>query len=155
MLPACATIVAGPSQFVGVVTEPPGATCILGRAGRQVGVVPVTPDSLRVGRSRKPLSVTCGKDGYETASIQQPPRFNGITFGNIVLGGPVGVVVDAADGANFAYPAEIHMKLAPDPARRPTPLASDPLGATGAGFGQPGVALGPVSYRLNRARASY
>lgn len=34
-------------------------------------------------------------------------------FGNILLGGLVGVVVDAASGANFDYPAEVRLELAP------------------------------------------
>ena len=100
MLPACATIVAGPSQTMTVSTEPPGAACVLDRGGRQVGAVPVTPDTLRVGRSGTVLAVTCGKEGYETATIQQPPRFNGITLGNIIAGGLAGAVVDAATGAD-------------------------------------------------------
>jgi hypothetical protein len=37
-------------------------------------------------------------------------------IGNIVAGGLIGAVVDAASGANFEYPGEAKVNMAPDPA---------------------------------------
>ena len=94
------------------------------------GAVAMTPGDVRLQRSSKDLVITCAKEGYQTATVQQEPKFSGVTFGNFVLGGPVGFVVDAASGASFYYPSEVKLGLAPNPAFSP-PLALD------RGFDQP------------------
>ena len=38
-------------------------------------------------------------------------HFGGATFGNIVLGGGVGAIVDAASGANYSYDSPIIVPL--------------------------------------------
>jgi hypothetical protein len=58
------------------------------------------------------LSVTCSKDGYQTATIAQSPSFAGTTFGNILIGGGVGAIADAASGANYYYPNQVVLALA-------------------------------------------
>src|SRR5262249_25178223 len=112
-LAGCATIVEGGGQSVTVATDPAGALCNVDRAGTHIGTVANTPGSLRVDKSKNDLSVSCSKGGYQSASVNQSPKFVGTTFGNILIGGLVGVVVDAASGANFEYPAEVRLSLAP------------------------------------------
>ncbi len=72
-------------------------------------------------KSKNDLVVTCSKPGYETASITQSPKFVGTTFGNILLGGGIGVIVDASTGANYEYPAQINLEMA---VNAPPPAAS-------------------------------
>lgn len=118
MLPGCATIMEGTSQSVSVATEPAGANCTIDRAGTRIGQVNPTPGSVHLDKSKNDLSITCAHEGYQTATVVESPKFQATTFGNIIVGGVVGAVVDAASGANFAYPAQITIPMAPLP--RPT-----------------------------------
>lgn len=123
MLSACATLVNGSSQNVTVFTNPPGANCTLDRIGARVGAISATPGSVRLDKSKNDLSVTCAKDGYQTATVSRAPSFGAATFGNIIAGGVIGVVVDAASGANYSYPDDIRMDLAANPAPAAPPMA--------------------------------
>jgi hypothetical protein len=87
--------------------------CSFARDGVTLGQVASTPGSIRVDKSKNDILVTCSKPGFQTASVAQSPRFVGTTFGNIVLGGGVGAIVDAASGANFEYPNQVVLQLAP------------------------------------------
>ncbi len=109
----CATIFEGTDQTITINTTPPGASCDITRKGEQIGKVSPTPGSIRVEKSKEDLSILCTKDRYVLANTAQSPKFVGTTFGNIVAGGLVGVLVDAATGANFTYPDKIEVVLAP------------------------------------------
>lgn len=113
LLSGCATIVNGSSQMVTITTTPPSAACMLDRIGTRLGVIPQTPSSLRIDKSKNDLSVTCSKEGFAMASVTKSPRFSGATFGNLLVGGAVGVVIDVASGANYAYPNTIELALIP------------------------------------------
>lgn len=112
-LPGCATLIDGTSQNVTVSTSPAGAQCDIDRDGARLGTINPTPGSLHVDKSRKDLTVTCAKDGFRTATVAQSASFGGTTFGNLLLGGGVGLIVDAASGADFSYPAEVRLDMAP------------------------------------------
>ena len=129
-LTGCATIMEGSGQSVSISTSPAGALCDVDRAGVHLGTVATTPGSLRLDKSKNDITVSCTKDGYQPASVSESPKFVGTTFGNVLIGGLVGVVVDAASGANFAYPTEVRLELAPAvPA--PAPIAQIPVTPTG------------------------
>jgi hypothetical protein len=113
VVPGCATIIEGSSQSIAIATSPPGANCQVDRQGLHLGTVAPTPGSLHLDKSKNDITVSCTKDGYQPASIAQSPRFGGTTFGNIVAGGIVGVAIDAASGANYSYPQEVRLDLAP------------------------------------------
>ena len=121
----CATIMEGTAQSIAIQTTPPGATCTAIREGVTLGQVASTPGSIRVDKSKNDILVTCSKPGFQTASVGQSPRFVGTTFGNIILGGGVGAVVDAASGANFEYPNQVILQLAPE-APAPVPIPPTP-----------------------------
>ncbi len=137
LLPACATLVEGTSDTVTLSTNPAGAACTIDRNGQRVGAVPTTPGSVRIGKSRHDLNVTCTKEGYQPATTTASSRFTGATFGN-VLAGSVGVVVDAASGANNRYPPDVRLDLAENPALPPAPLAQTPA---------PGPLLRPAGHQ--------
>ena len=127
LLPACATVVEGTSDNVTLSTTPAGATCTVDRNGERVGAVAATPGSLRLSKSRHDLNVTCTKEGYQPATTTASSRFTGSTFGNVLAGGLVGVVVDAASGANSRYPSDVRLDLAENPAPPPpAPVAQAP-----------------------------
>ena len=138
LLPACATVVEGTSDTVTLSTTPAGATCTVDRNGERVGAVAATPGSLRLSKSRHDLNVTCTKEGYQPATTTASSRFTGATFGNILAGGVVGVVVDAASGANNRYPPDVRLDLAENPAPPPAPLAQTPA---------PGPLLRPAGHQ--------
>lgn len=95
----CASIIRGTSQDFSVQSTPPGAQATL-----STGETCVTPCTLR--RTRKePFSVTVALDGYQpsTHAISNPWSRNGTTtgiVGNAILGGGIGIGIDAATGAN-------------------------------------------------------
>jgi hypothetical protein len=123
LLSACATIVNGSSQTVTVSTTPAGATCTVDRVGARIGAVAQTPGSMRLDKSKNDLSVTCSKPGFQTATVSKAPSFGGATFGNLIAGGVIGVVVDAASGANYEYPGDIRLELAAEAPAALPPLA--------------------------------
>ena len=64
----------------------------------------VTPASVIVHRSSKDLQVTCKKDGLPDATANVTSRATGSMFGNILLGGGVGAIVDHSNGSAYNYP---------------------------------------------------
>jgi len=127
LLPGCATIIEGSSQSVTVATTPPGAHCDVSRAGEHLGTVDPTPGSLHLDKSKNDITVACKETGYQPASVTETPKFVGTTFGNIVAGGLVGVAVDAATGANYVYPEQVKVQLAPlVPASAVSPVPAEP-----------------------------
>lgn len=95
----CATLTTSSSQTVTVQTDPPGAVCTFTRDRAVVGLVNPTPGTLSVSKNRLDLTVRCDKGGYPEATGTVGSRFQPMTFGNILFGGLVGVVVDASSGA--------------------------------------------------------
>ena len=156
LLPACATIVNGSSQTVTVTTTPPAATCTLDRMGTRLGAIAQTPGSVRLDKSKNDLTVACSKPGYQTATVTHSPSFGGATFGNILAGGVIGVVVDAASGANYEYPGDIRLSLAADgpvglpPIALQAPVSMGPTSAAVMPVGQ-SAGMRPVSGAAQRA----
>jgi hypothetical protein len=137
LVPGCATIIEGGAQSVSISTTPAGAICNVDRAGTHLGTVATTPGSLRFDKSKNDITVSCAKEGYQTASVTESPKFVGTTFGNIVAGGLIGVAVDAATGANYTYPGEVRLDLAPAIAALPaTPIVPASSGPVAADLGK-------------------
>jgi hypothetical protein len=111
---ACATIVNGTSQEVAINTAPIGAACDVTRQGSHVGSVLATPGSLHVDKSSKDLNVSCTKEGYAPAQVTQTPTMSAATLGNVLIGGIIGVALDASTGANFSY-HDVQLTLQPTP----------------------------------------
>ena len=152
MLSACATIVNGTSQSVTVSTTPPAATCTLDRVGARIGAVAQTPGSVRLDKSKNDLSVTCSKSGYQTATVVRGPSFSGWTFGNLVVGGVVGAVIDASSGANYEYPGDIRLDLVANASAPLPPIALQ--AAPIQPEAEPRVTPVAARYRLQQSRAA-
>lgn len=110
----CATIVKGSSQGVTVKTDPEGASCDLAKKGKSVGVVNPTPGTVQLGKGASDVDVTCRKSGYFDAIGKLSSSFQGWTLGNALIGGVVGIVIDAGSGAMHEYQPEIFMTLTPE-----------------------------------------
>lgn len=111
---ACASIVEGTTQTVTVSTDPSGATCDLRRNGATIAVVNPTPGSVTLDKSRDHVSVECRKEGYQAGAESLASGFQGMTFGNVLFGGLVGVAIDASSGAMHKYPPAIIVALPPE-----------------------------------------
>lgn len=110
----CATIVKGGSQELTINTDPVGATCDLSRSGALIGSLKTTPGVIDVRKDSNDIEVSCRKSGYKTTSGRIASSFEGWTLGNFVLGGIIGLAVDAGSGALHQYETELFVKLAPE-----------------------------------------
>jgi hypothetical protein len=110
-LSACATIVSGTSQRVVIDTVPEGAQCGVSQNGMPIGQVSSTPGSVQVQKSSGMVQINCTKAGYQSAQNLQSSGVNGWVFGNILIGGLVGVIVDFASGAAYEYQPDMMLSL--------------------------------------------
>jgi len=127
-LGGCATITEGKTDAVTVTSMPvDGAKCSLKNGVGEWFVT--TPGSAEVHKSRTDLQIDCTRDGYLPAHATMEPRFEGMTAGNIILGGVVGIGVDAASGAMNHYDKSVQVTLSPAaaaPAAAPAPEPPPP-----------------------------
>lgn len=114
LLPACATITTGTSQSIAVLTEPPGASCSLSREGGVIAVVNPTPGTVTVSKSTRDIAVNCTRPGHLPGVASHVAQFQGMTAGNLLLGGLIGFGIDAASGALSYYPANLTVALPPE-----------------------------------------
>jgi hypothetical protein len=77
-------------------------------------VINPTPGSVPVEKAQGTIAIGCRKQGYLEAAGDLASEFQAMTFGNILFGGIVGIVVDAASGAMHEYPAKVTITLIPD-----------------------------------------
>ena len=114
MLSACASIVSGDEQQVTVVTaahaQPvAGSACTL-RNTRGMWTV-VAPGTAKIRRADDALWVRCEGPGYRPRATQIESGVNGMVFGNILIGGIIGYVIDRSSGAAFKYPDRIAVDM--------------------------------------------
>lgn len=64
----------------------------------------VTPGSTVVRRSNKDLQVICKKTGIDIGTANIVSKTKGNMFGNIILGGGIGAIVDHNNGSAYEYP---------------------------------------------------
>lgn len=111
MAPGCASVIKGSTQSLNLTTSPePGATCVLTSPGGTNQTVE-TPGTVTVERSKHDIAVTCNKAGFEEAYAVIPSSFEGWTLGNLLIGGVIGVGVDAATGAMNDYPNTFNVPM--------------------------------------------
>lgn len=102
LLSGCSSIVDGHSQTLTFQSNPEGAECTLNRNGATLTKL-TTPGQFRVDKTKYDIHVTCSKEGYEDATHFIKSDIAGATFGNIILGGGIGWIVDSATGADNKY----------------------------------------------------
>jgi hypothetical protein len=71
----------------------------------------LTPGSVMVHRSNKPLSVKCQKLGYiqDYSSVDSKTKAN--MWGNIIIGGGIGALIDHNNGSAYAYPDVVRIPM--------------------------------------------
>jgi hypothetical protein len=122
LLQGCAAILGSKTADVAAVSEPPGAEIYLDgvRAG-------VTPDTITV-ESKKSHTMTFRAPGYREESCRLTSSVDGgWIILDVLLGGLVGVIVDAATGEwNELSDKSCNLALTPDNAATPPIAANNP-----------------------------
>lgn len=114
LVQGCATVTSGTTHSLAVVTDPAGATCQVKRDGQVIGVVNPTPGTVTVSKSVRPLAIDCTRAGGQPGAAVVQPEFQAMTLGNLLLGGVIGLAIDAASGAMGNYPPNVTVVLAPE-----------------------------------------
>ena len=99
----CASIMSDSVQAISVDTPNcRGAKCTLNNSNG-VYFVQSTPGTVSVEKAYGDLTVTCEKDGQTFTSTHQS-KANVATYGNILLGGIPGALIDGGSGKGYDYP---------------------------------------------------
>jgi len=107
----CASVTGTPNQSVSVQTREQagadvvGASCELTNDEGKWFVT--TPGSVSIHRSNKDLQVLCKKNGLEPGKAAVVSDTKGAMFGNIILGGGIGAIIDHNNGSAYEYPTVI------------------------------------------------
>ena len=73
-----------------------------------------SPGKVTVNRGDGPLSIICGKKGYENGTTIVESSFSDAALGNIIMpGGSIGIIIDAMTGAAEQYPDNILVWMKP------------------------------------------
>ncbi len=105
LLSGCATITKGTTQAITLDTPgAPGAQCTLVSEGIGTKVVQ-RPATLTLDKSQSAISVTCKKECFQDGIGIIASNTETMTAGNLLLGGVIGLGVDAASGAMNKYNA--------------------------------------------------
>lgn len=113
LLQGCATVTRGTKDVVEINSSPQGALVKLSN-----GMQCVTPCSLEMPRKTR-ANVTFHRECFveETASLENKIAGTGVAgmTGNVLLGGVIGIGIDAASGAALdIYPNPLNVNLTPD-----------------------------------------
>jgi hypothetical protein len=69
------------------------------------------PANIVIQKAFGDLSVTCHGAKFDPHVAYIPSKASIATFGNLILGGPLGVAVDTKNGAGYKYPDVISFNL--------------------------------------------
>lgn len=108
-LGGCATVLNGTKTDYSTSTTPEGAS-VKFTGGQQC----TTPCSLEFKR-KSDLRADISLAGYKPTYVLIQSKLGGSAFGNILLGGGVGAIVDGGNGSsNRLYPRPLIVRLAPE-----------------------------------------
>lgn len=98
VITGCATIIHGKFQKLEVSTEPQGAI-VTASDGRTT----TTPGMLKIDRSKQTYTLNIKKEGYEDVNMTLKRGIDPWFWGNILIGGIIGIVVDMSTGAAYKF----------------------------------------------------
>ena len=104
----CATIVGGGNnQSISFDSSPQGASIFLGKVGKEGKVVDLVDTGLKTPAMldvpRRNAVIILKKEGYKDTNVVMSKAVNGWFFGNIIIGGLIGMSVDLSTGAVNRY----------------------------------------------------
>lgn len=108
-LAGCATVMNGTKTPYTAATKPDGATVKFSN-----GASCTTPCKLEF-RRKDDLRADITLPGHKPTYVLIQSKLGGSAFGNLILGGGVGAIVDGSNGAsNRLYPRPLIVRLAPE-----------------------------------------
>ncbi|WP_076864955.1 PEGA domain-containing protein [Bradyrhizobium mercantei] len=122
-LGGCASVTRGTTETISIASTPAGATADI--AGLEAPTACVTPCAIQAKRNAD-IVVTISKEGYQSQIIPLTKDISGSGgagfAGNLLLGGVVGMGVDAATGAALDHkPNPVIVTLQPTTPPPPPP----------------------------------
>lgn len=69
------------------------------------------PVNVNIRKSGEDLNVTCKRDGMPDGLLKAISRAAGSMFGNIILGGGIGAMIDHSNGKGYDYPNQLPVKM--------------------------------------------
>lgn len=115
----CATITKGTTQAIALNTPgAAGAQCTLNSNAIGTKVL-TTPATITLDKSQDSITVLCKKECFQDGSTVIASNTETMAAGNLVLGGVVGLGIDAASGAMNKYNADNQVAMVPVPGCKP------------------------------------
>lgn len=111
LLGGCATIVSGDETDTQITTDPIGAECEL--LGEDYNTIVTTPANVQLDSDAAPVTIICNADGHLEERTEIDTSMDGSIFGNILMGGLIGIAIDAASGSGQKYPESVELVLVP------------------------------------------
>lgn len=113
MLSGCASVMNDTTTTVKIETKTEagewvkGADCTL--TNDKASTTVKSGEIANVRRSSADLDITCQHPANPDAVAKATSRVNGGMFGNILLGGGIGMIVDHSRGTAYTYPAWVQL----------------------------------------------
>lgn len=112
-LSGCSTITQDSAQSLALTTsyegKPVDAECrIENDKGQWTAKAPA---NVSVRKSNEDLAVICKKEGMPDGLLKAISRAAGSMWGNILLGGGVGAIIDHSKGLGYDYPNQLPVKM--------------------------------------------
>ena len=112
-LGGCASVLDETTQVISVDTPGcPKAECTLTN-DEGIYYIKSTPGTVTINKSFNDLTIVC-KKGEERGTMVEVSSANGAVWGNIILGGGIGFLVDGSRGAGYDYSAYVNHPLSCD-----------------------------------------
>jgi hypothetical protein len=120
-LSGCGFILSGPTQTIDIETPgADGAKCTLIDAVDAARHLNASPGQVTMPSGDGPFTISCGKQGFQTASASFDEHLNPEFYLNIINGGVPGFYIDGMSGAAQKYPEKIVVWLRPNTFASPT-----------------------------------
>lgn len=108
---SCATIIKGTNQDISINSTPQKANVVVKTTGGVEVFSGTTPTTVKLPK-KKEYVATISLEGYKEVSVQITQSFEAWTIGNLLCGGPIGLIVDAVSGAMWKLePDQIQITL--------------------------------------------
>ena len=108
----CASIIHQTTQQIPVKSDPPGAAISVMCGDVYNDPKLITPATITVHRKPAVCTIALAKDGYDRSETNLVREMSGWYLGNVIFGGIIGLIVDAANGAMWIRtPGAVDVKL--------------------------------------------
>jgi hypothetical protein len=125
----CATVIEGGDQVINVSTsgcEEHGAMQCVAKNDDGSSVL-TAPASVSVDKDKDSLTITCAsKDDKASGEVLVDSSYEAWNAGNILVGGIIGIGVDAATGAMWKYPSAVVVPMKCDADTQQADMSAEP-----------------------------